>query len=179
MDFVFFAGYTFLPTNAPIGWFEHVTQIVLTLNNQKDAIRGDTVSHFRSECPTACPVRAGVNIFLRQHEHGCDPTATVGNYSTPQGLRSVSVSIIITVLRVECKLTGAARLGFAPEDVGTHSLRSGGAMAMHIADFPDRTLVTIGRWRSLGFMVYIQQHIFPFGTVVLVCMSAQPWFRHL
>ena len=50
MDFLFFAGDTLLPQDALIGWFEHVTQIVLTLDNQKNAIRGETVSHFRSEC---------------------------------------------------------------------------------------------------------------------------------
>ena len=34
----------------------------------------------------------------------------------------------------------ADRLGFSPEDVGTHSLCSGGAMGMHIVGVPDRTL---------------------------------------
>ena len=38
MDFVFFAGDNLLPPDAPIGWFEHVTQIVLTLDKQKKEI---------------------------------------------------------------------------------------------------------------------------------------------
>ena len=54
---------------------------------------------------------------------------------------------------------GTARLGFASEDVGARSLRSGGAMATHITGVPDQTLVAIGWWHSLGFMVYIQQQI--------------------
>ena len=74
---------------------------------------------------------------------------------------------------------GVARLGFAPEDVGGHSLRSGGAVAMHIVNIPDRTLMAIRRWRLLGFMVYIQQQISSFNTGVSVRMSAQPWFWHL
>ena len=74
---------------------------------------------------------------------------------------------------------GAARLGFSPEDAGGHYLCSGGAMAMHTANVPDRTLMAIGRWHSLEFMVYIQQQISLFSTGVSVCMSAQPWFRHL
>ena len=90
-----------LPPYTPIGWSEHVTQIVLTLDNQKSAIRGETVSHFISECLAACPVRAGINIFLRQREHSCDPTTTVIDYPTPQGLRLVSASIVITFLRAE------------------------------------------------------------------------------
>ena len=163
MDFVFFVRYTLLPPDASIGWFEHITQIVLALDNQKNAIQGETVSHFRSECPAACPVRAGVNIFLCQREYGCDPTDIVSNYATPQGLRLVSTSFITTTLRAESKRVGAARLGFALEDFGTHSLRSDGAMAMHIANVPDRTLMAIRRWRSLGFMVYIWQQISSFS----------------
>ena len=54
-----------------------------------------------------------------------------------------------------------------------------GAMAMHLAEVPDQTLMAIGRWRSLGFMVYIQQQISSFSTGVSVKMSQQPWFRHL
>ena len=168
-----------LPPDAPIWWFKYVTQIVLTLDNQKNSIPGETVSHSRSECPDACPVRVGVNIFLRQREHGCDLTTIVSNYPTPQGLHSVISSIIITVLWTECKQVGAARLGFTPDYVGGHYICSGGAMDMCIANFPDRTLMAIRRWRSLGFMVYIQQQISFFRTGVLVCMGAQPWFRHL
>ena len=52
-------------------------------------------------------------------------------------------------------------------------------MDTHIANVPDRTTMAIGRWRSLGFMMYIQQQISLFGTRVSVRMSAQPWFRHL
>ena len=33
MDFVFFSGDTLLPPDTPIGWFEQVTQIVLTLDS--------------------------------------------------------------------------------------------------------------------------------------------------
>ena len=56
MDFFFSAGDTRLPPDALIGWFEHVNQIFLTLDNQKNVIRGETVSHFRSECPAAYQV---------------------------------------------------------------------------------------------------------------------------
>ena len=50
---------------------------------------------------------------------------------------------------------------------------------MHIVNVPDWTLMAIRRWRSLGFMVYIQQQISLFGTGVSVRISTQLWFRHL
>ena len=152
---MFFVGDTLLPPDDPIGSFQHATEIIIILNNQQNDIQGETVSHFRFEYSEYCPVQAGINIFLRLREQGCDPSTPVSDYSTPQDLCSISASSIITVVRAECKCVGAAQLGFAPEDVGTHSPPSGGAMAMHIADVPDRTLMAIGRWRLLRFMVYI------------------------
>ena len=52
-------------------------------------------------------------------------------------------------------------------------------MAMHLTNVPDWTLMSIGRWQSPGFMVYIQQQISSFSTGVSVKMIPQPWFRHL
>ena len=60
-------------------------------------------------------------------------------------LRYVSASDIIAVLRADTIRVGAARLDFAPEDVGTHSLCSCRAMAVHINGVPDRTLVDISQ----------------------------------
>ena len=50
---------------------------------------------------------------------------------------------------------------------------------MHIAGVPYRNLMAICWWRSLDFMVYIQQQISSFSMGVLIGMSKQPWFRHL
>ena len=141
--------------------------------------RGETVSHFLSESAAACPVKAGIDIFLCLHDQGYDPTTPIGDYPSNYGLRSVSASNIIAVIRAKCLRVGATRLGFASEDVGTHSLHSGRAMAMHLAEVPDQTLVAIVRWRSLDFMVYIQQQISSFSTRVSVKMSQKPWFWHL
>ena len=116
-------------------------------------------------------MRAWVNIFLRMHEHGCPGATPIRNYPTAQGLRSVSASDIITVLWAETIWVRAARISFSPEDVGTHSLRSGRAMAMHLADVSDRNLMAIGQWRSLGFMVYMQQQISSFSAGVSVKVS--------
>ena len=65
---------------------------------------------------------------------------------------------------------GADRLVLYPEDVGMHYLRYDGYMYTHIAGVPDRNLMAIGRWRSLGFMVYIQHQISYVSTSVSVCM---------
>ena len=73
MDLMFFVGDFFLSGDAPAEHFLWSDQNFLTLNNQKNSIRGKTVSHFRSKSATACPVKAGIDIFLRLCDLGCDP----------------------------------------------------------------------------------------------------------
>ena len=179
MDFVFFVRDFLLPGDAPAEHFCQATQIFITLDNKNNTIRCETVSQLCSESATACPVKADIDIFLRLRNQGCGPTTPISNYPSDHGLRSISASNIIAIIRTECLRVGAARLGFAPEDIGTHSLRSGGAMAMYLVNVPDQTRMVIGIWRSLGFMVYIQQQMLSFGTGFSVNMSQQPLFWNL
>ena len=73
-------------------------------------------------------------------------------FSTIYGLHSFSASNIIAITRSECLQVGAVRLSFTLEDVGIHSLSSGGSYLNNVLE---RTLMSVGRWRPLGFMVYI------------------------
>ena len=86
LDSVLFIGYNLLPVDAPIEHFYQANYIVIILDNQKNTIRGETISHFQSYSTAAYLVRSGVNIFLRLREHGCDPTTPVGGFPTDQGL---------------------------------------------------------------------------------------------
>ena len=52
-------------------------------------------------------------------------------------------------------------------------------MNMHITGVPDRTLMAIGRWCLLGFMVYIQQQISSFTVGVSLKMNEKLWFWNL
>ena len=100
LEFVFFVGDQLPPVDAPIEHFQYATQIFLALEDQKNAIRGETISHFRSESPAAFPVRAYVNIFPRMRKLGYPATTPVSDYPSDQGLRTVNASDIIYVLRV-------------------------------------------------------------------------------
>ena len=145
MDFVLFVGDFLLPGGTPVKHFRLATQIFLTLDNQNNAIRGETVSHFRSESAASFPVQAVIDIFLQLHDQGCNPTTSISNFPSDHGIRSVSASNIISVIRSKFLQVGAARLGFSLEHVVTHYLQSSGAMAMHLVNVPDRTFLAIGR----------------------------------
>jgi hypothetical protein len=54
---------------------------------------------------------------------------------------------------------GEAKLGFPAARLGTHSLRSGAAIAMYLAGVPAETIQLIGRWKSQAFLRYIRLHV--------------------
>ncbi len=51
------------------------------------------------------------------------------------------------------------RYGIAPDLVGVHSLRAGGAMAMKLHGVSDTTIMKMGRWTSLTFLEYVHNQI--------------------
>ena len=61
------------------------------------------------------------------------------------------------VLRGAVALFGEDRLGFTIKDFGTHSIRSGAAMAMYIDNVHVYTIMIIGRWSSDAFLRYIRK----------------------
>ena len=79
---MFFTGDSLLSVDALIEQFHQATQIVLTLNNQKNAIQDETVFHFKSDSAVEFLFRADVNMYLFLRDHICDPTNPVRNFPT-------------------------------------------------------------------------------------------------
>jgi hypothetical protein len=73
---------------------------------------------------------------------------------------------VISMLRVACATIGSTRLGFEPEEIGTHSLCSGAAMEMYLAGVPVYTIMLIGRWSSDAFLHYIRRQVEQFSKDV-------------
>ena len=48
------------------------------------------------------PVKAGIYIFLRLRDQGCDPTTPISDYPSDHCFPSVSASNIIAIIRAEC-----------------------------------------------------------------------------
>ncbi len=60
---------------------------------------------------------------------------------------------VIDALRNAVGAIGKTKLGFKKEDVGTHSIRSGAAMAMYLGECPVFMIMLIGRWSSDAFLI--------------------------
>ena len=62
-------------------------------------------------------------------------------------------------LRAIVDLIGEEKLGFNKEDIGLHSIRSGGAMAMFLLGTSIAIIQRVGRWSSEAFLEYIREQV--------------------
>jgi hypothetical protein len=68
--------------------------------------------------------------------------------------------------------------GFPPKAVSSHSLRAGGAMAMHLNNIDRDKIRKQGRWSSDTFLMYIHEQISTFSAGLSAKMSKSVgWFN--
>jgi hypothetical protein len=74
-------------------------------------------------------------------------------------LYTIPSSLILVKIRAAVRSLEPEKLGFGPDEVGTHSNRSGGAMGMFLAGTPVYTIMLMGRWSSDAFMRYLTKQV--------------------
>ena len=62
-------------------------------------------------------------------------------------------------LKAIVEIIGEGNLGFAKDDIGLHSIRSGGAMAMFLSKTSTIIMMKVGRWSSEAFLEYIREQV--------------------
>ena len=138
--------------------------ITVTFEFQKSDERNESVTMFRSGDPTLCPVRAWAAIVRRILSYPGTNFDTPVNTIYIQGkLSSISSTTARSKLRSAARNLGEIKLGFKPEDIGTHSIRSGAAMAMYLDEVPTFSIMMIGRWSSDAFLRYIRKQVEQFS----------------
>ena len=75
------------------------------------------------------------------------------------------------VIRHATKDLNLEAQGIAPDLVGVHSLRAGGAMAMKLHGCADTTIKKVGRWSSMTFLQYIHNQIAHLSADISAQMS--------
>ena len=73
----------------------------------------------------------------------------------------------------------ASSLGFTSNEIGTHSIHSGGAMVMKLAGIDDTTIKLLGHWRSNSFLLYIRKQVLQFSSKVSARMLENENFMHI
>ena len=116
---------------------------------------------FKSGDPILCPVKAWANTVQRVLQI---PGATGNSEVCSFGDNNNNITLIRadhvrSKLRAIVELIGEESLGFQKDDIGLHSIRSGGAMAMFLSGTSVIIIMRVGRWSSEAFLEYIRDQI--------------------
>jgi hypothetical protein len=152
--------------------------VSITFEFQKSDEKNITITIHHSGDVTLCHARAWSSIVQRLW---ADPTTTwlthVNTYRNENGdIRHVESKSVVAKLRAAARRIGEAELGYPPSDIGTHSIRSGFAMAMYLAGARKFSIMLQGRWGSDSFLKYIRPQVQQFSTGLSARMIATPDF---
>ena len=180
-DITFYAAdHTIIPNTADLSTLSTAARATMRITNQKNGARGSIISHDTSHT-IACPVRA---LARRVHhilsQPGGSPNDIISTYYSPQtkSLRCLQSGDINKMLKAATVATGLDTKGFPPSSISSHSLRAGGAMAMHLNGVPRDTIRKQGRWSSDTFLMYIHEQISAFSAGLSSRMSQNiGWFN--
>ena len=125
----------------------------------------------RSGDVTLCPFQSWASIAHRILAYpGTNTITTVNTVFLNGKLKTITSSIVRKKLWSAAKLVGEDHLGFHPNDIGTHSIRSVATMSMYLDGVPTFTIILIGRWSSDAFLQYIRKQFEQFTHNVSRCM---------
>jgi hypothetical protein len=141
--------------------------VSITFEFQNKDVRNDIISHQRSgdkiNNGEMCPVRAAIDLILQIVGYDIPQDKLINtqiNYVQFNGMGfTIPSSMILSRIHLAVTSLGHEVLGFTPDEVGTHSNRSGGAMGMFLAGTPVYTIMLMGRWSSDAFMRYIRKQV--------------------
>ena len=147
-----------IPHTANDAEISQATGVTLKLANQKNGIKDAVMYHDSSGDPLFDPVKAAGRIVCRQK--GRPRSSVIGTYLEPAGTpKRISPPIIREALKGATAAAALLGENINPHLVGTHSLRSGGAMRLKLAGYDELTIKKLGRWSSDTYLVYIQSQI--------------------
>jgi hypothetical protein len=127
--------------------------ISITFYFQKNDERDAVVTQHHTHDPKLFPVRLWAAIAKRILSYpGTDHKTSVNTYMHRGKLSEVSSKMMLTHLRAVVIHVGEDNLGFKASEMGTHSIRSGAAMAMYLANVTIFTIMLIGHWSSDAFL---------------------------
>ena len=169
-------------------WIEHTHPqlhnsdfVSITFEDQKNGERMETITQFRTGGLILCPVRATAALVKRAWKmKGATGDTPINTFETEAGRTSqITSDDMRKALRAAVLAIGEAKLGFKAGEVGTHSLRSGAAMAMHLAEIPVYTIMIMGRWSSDAFLKYIRKQVAQFSQNIAKRMYNTQHFVHV
>jgi hypothetical protein len=175
----FYLNGEFIPHSHP--HLHNADFVSITFEDQKNGERMETVTQFRTGHNIMCPVVQSAALLKRlgKSKNTTDSTQ-INNFETEaRRIAQVTDVDMRKSLRAAVFDIGEKKLGIKQEEIGTHSLRSGAAMAMHLAEVPVYTIMIMGRWSSDAFLRYIRKQVAQFSQNIAKRMYTTTSFIHV
>ena len=143
---------------------EHLAQadiVMIVFEFQKNDKRDIQVHMFQTSDEVLNPVIAWAKTVKRVWGYNNSSTdTTVCTFMNPNGrITNILAPHVRDWLKRIVELIGEDTLGFTKDDVGLHSIRSGGAMAMFLSKTNTIIMMRVGRWSSDAFLEYIREQV--------------------
>jgi hypothetical protein len=158
--------------------------VTVTFEDQKNNHKMETRTQQRTGDPVLCPVLAWSNVVTRILASPNTSPATTVNFFYDTSARPGSEARLITqantrsLLRTTATILGKKKIGYSAADIGTHSLRSGAAMALFLANESVHKIMILGRWSSDAFLVYIRPQVLEWTSGMSKMMVKTDNFFH-
>ena len=147
---------------------ERAMFVTICFVDQKNGTKMERRSQRRSGVDGLCPVQSWAAVVQRINRQFRDVQDKRGlpvcSYRQEDGgtkVHQVSDERVRNLLRSTCRLfDGVNQYGIGEREVGTRSIRSGAAMALAVqGGQSERSIMMLGRWKSLAFLVYIRPQV--------------------
>jgi hypothetical protein len=180
-DVKLWEGTTLLDNSLPLDQLQaRCTAATLTIDNQKNGKRGTTIHHHINNTPI-CPVQALIRRVTNiTHSPFHQPDTIIGTYFDthyPKGF-TINARQITTTLKRAVRELNLQRHGIHPDQISSHSLRAGGATALHLNGYDAKTIQLLGRWSSDTFLTYIHHQIAAFSRNLSTHMATHIPFHN-
>ena len=155
--------------------------VIITFEFQKNDKRDVQIHMFRTNDKVLNPVLAWAKTIQRLLSYpGSNDDTTVCTFWEKGGsLNEINAPHVRSRLRAIVDIIGEDELGFGKDDIGLHSIRSGGAMAMFLSGISTIVIQRIGRWSSEAFLEYIREQVEDFTAGVAQRMLEYESFSNL
>ena len=168
----FFKANKELPRTSPLSILLEADHAVLRITNQKNGRMGDVITHETARNNPFGPVQALAHRIHHILSNGGTVDTLLCDYLDHEGIwHSVTPDQMRSSLRQAARKINLPARGIDPRDIGVHSLRAGGAMAMKAQGASDTTIKKQGRWSSMTFLEYIHNQIAHFSKDLSTKMS--------
>eukprot|EP00978_Attheya_sp_CCMP212_P027078 scaffold90284_cov45-Attheya_sp.AAC.2 len=159
-DVGFWKDRNVLPRRSDLATLLTADEATMIISNQKNDIRGDQLHH-EANGTEFCPVKALAHQIHHILSHGGTEESVLSTYFDDDGeIAFLRGDDIVKGVRLAVIALDLPKAGIKAEQVGSHSLRAGGAMAMKLnGSVRDTIPRKFGRWNSDTFLMYIHNQI--------------------